>query len=72
MTGSIQKVIVKCPSCGNTYIDWWQPLVHPDSEGLDEEFLDLCKSALCPLCKTKVYFETMVLEDGVFHVPEKK
>ena len=52
-------------------MDWWQP-VHPDSEGLDEEFLDLCKSALCPLCKTKVYFETMVLEDGVFHLLEKK
>ena len=72
MTNSIQKVIVQCPNCGNTYMDWWQPLVNPDSEGLDEEYLDLCQSALCPLCKTTVSFEMMVLEDGVFHVPEKK
>ena len=72
MKGSIQKVIVKCPNCENIYMDWWQPLVNPESEGLGEEYLDLCKSALCPLCKTKVYFETMVLEDGVFHVQEKK
>ncbi len=72
MTGSIQKVIVKCPTCGNTYMDWWIPSVNADPDGLDEGFLDLCISALCPLCKTKTYFETMVLGDGVFHVPEKK
>lgn len=72
MTGSIQKVIVKCPNCGNTYMDWRLPSVKADAGGPDEEFLDLCKSALCPLCKTKVYFESMVLEDGVFHEPEKK
>jgi hypothetical protein len=51
-------------------MDWCQPSIGPD--GLDEEFLDLCKSALCPLCRTKVYFEMMVLEDGVYRVPEKK
>ncbi len=70
MTGSIQKAFVLCPNCGNTYMDWWQPSVNP--EGLDEEFLDLCKSALCPLCKTKVYFEAMVLEDGVYRMPDKR
>jgi hypothetical protein len=70
MAGSIQKAVVLCPNCGNTYMDWCQPSIGP--EGLDEEFLDLCKSALCPLCRTKVYFEMMVLEDGVYRVPEKK
>jgi len=69
MTSPIEKVIVKCPNCGTTYMDWRS--VDPDPEVFGEEYLDQCRSALCPLCKTKVYFEMMVLEDGVLYMPEK-
>jgi hypothetical protein len=53
-------------------MDWWHQSVNPDPEGFDEEYLDQCKSALCPLCKTKVYFEMLVVKNGVFYMPEKK
>jgi hypothetical protein len=72
MTSPLQKVIVKCPNCGTIYMDWWHQSVNQDPEGFDEEYLDQCKSALCPLCKTKVYFEMLVVKNGVFYMPEKK
>ncbi|MCX5834420.1 MAG: hypothetical protein NTV99_07910 [Deltaproteobacteria bacterium] len=70
MATTIERATVLCPNCGTTYMDW--RFVDPDPEVFGEEYLDQCRSALCPLCKTKVYFEMMVVKDGVFYMPEKK
>lgn len=66
MTSPPHKVDVVCPKCGHQYQDWSRS-VNLDEDDFDEEYLDRCSSAICPECKHKVYFGTLVVKDGVFY-----
>lgn len=68
MTMPPEDVTVVCPKCGLKYQDWWRPSVNLDLDDFDEEYLDQCSSAVCPRCGTKVYFDSLVVTNGVFHL----
>jgi endogenous inhibitor of DNA gyrase (YacG/DUF329 family) len=67
MTSPPEEVTVQCPACGTVYQDGYRASINFDlGEEFDQESLDECSSAVCPHCKHKVYFEQLVVKDGVF------
>ena len=68
MTSPIENITVRCPGCGREYQDWYRASVNLTLDDFDDEYLDECSSAVCPFCRFKVYFDTLVVdEQGVFH-----
>jgi DNA-directed RNA polymerase subunit RPC12/RpoP len=67
MTTPPEQVTIKCPECGGIYQDWIRRSVNLSLDDFDDEYLDQCSSAVCPACKHKVYFENLVVKDGVFY-----
>jgi len=69
MTSPPEDVTVQCPACGTVCQDWYRASISFDlGEEFDEAYLDECSSAVCPQCKHKVYFEQLVVKDGVFRL----
>jgi Zn ribbon nucleic-acid-binding protein len=66
MSSPPREVDVVCPKCGHQYQDWSRS-VNLDLDDFDEEYLDKCSSAVCPQCQHKVYFDTLVVKNGIFH-----
>ncbi len=67
MTSPPEQVTVQCPGCEMTYQDWFRASINLDLDDFDEAYLDECSSAVCPSCKHKVYFEQLVVRNGIFH-----
>jgi predicted nucleic-acid-binding Zn-ribbon protein len=65
MTSPPKHVTIICPNCGTQYKDWFRS-VNLDLDDFDEQYVDECSSAVCPKCKHKVYFETLVVKNGAF------
>ena len=63
---SVATVNIICPTCGHTYENWYRASVNLDLDDFDEKYLDECSSAVSPKCQHKVYFETLVVKNGVF------
>lgn len=70
MTMPIETVEVECPNCGHRYEDWQRRSVNLDLDDFDEAYLDECSSAVCPQCKFKVRFESLIVRDGTLYLPE--
>ena len=69
MTSPPKPINVVCPNCGLKYQDWWRPSVNLQLDNFDEEYLDQCRSAVCPCCNFKVYFENLIVDkEGNFLV----
>jgi len=68
MTSPPEDVTLVCPECGLQYKDWWRPSVNLDLDDFDEKYLEECSSAVCPSCGHKVYFDSLVVRNGVFHL----
>ena len=69
MTSPIEEIEIVCPKCNKTYKDWYRGSINLRLDDFDEDYIDECSSAICPYCKFKVYFDTLVVDkDGVFTV----
>lgn len=70
MTSPPQRVRVTCPECGREYEDWWRPSINLAlGEHFDEEYLEAARSATCPGCGHRVYFDQLVVtEDWEFRL----
>lgn len=71
MTSPPRDINVVCPQCGNQYQDWSRS-VNLDMDDFDSDYLDQCSSAVCPQCKYKVYFSTLIVKDGIFYFGDDK
>jgi endogenous inhibitor of DNA gyrase (YacG/DUF329 family) len=67
MTMPPEQVTIKCPKCGGIYQDWIRRSANLSLDDFDDDYLDQCSSAVCPSCKHKVYFENLIVNDGVFY-----
>lgn len=70
MTSPIKTIDVLCPQCGHLYQDWFRGSVNLDLDDFDDEYLEECSTAICPECKFKVYFDSLTVKDGVFHLKD--
>jgi predicted RNA-binding Zn-ribbon protein involved in translation (DUF1610 family) len=68
VTSPPKQVLVKCPNCGECYWDWYRASLNLDLDDFDAEYIDSASSAVCPQCGTKVYFDTLIVEDGEYHL----
>lgn len=66
MTMPVENITVQCPNCDRQYEDWYRGSVNLGLDDFDEEYLDKCSSAVCPHCQHKVYFQNLVVKDGIF------
>jgi hypothetical protein len=72
MTSPCEEITVQCPQCKNHYKDWLRASINLDlDEEFDDEYLDAASSATCPQCKHKVYFNNLIVKDGVFILGSK-
>lgn len=71
MTTPPQEITVKCPKCGKVFKDWYRSSVNLMIDDFDDDDIDECSSAICPLCGYKVEFDTLVVDrEGTFVMPE--
>jgi hypothetical protein len=68
MASPIEKVTVHCPECDCVYEDWYRASLDLNRDNFDNEYLDQCSSAVCPACKHKVYFDNLIVTDGIFYL----
>ncbi len=67
MTMPVETIDVCCPNCSEIYQDWYRGSVNLDLDNFDDEYLDACSSATCPKCGHKVYFQNLIVKEGVFY-----
>jgi len=70
VTSPPKAVVVDCPRCQHRYEDWYRPSLNLDIEHFGDEYIDSASSAVCPACGHKVYFQNMVVRDGVFLITD--
>jgi hypothetical protein len=66
MTMPIETIRVRCPHCQKVYKDWYRDSINLDIDNFDDDYIDQCSSATCPKCGHKVYFDNLVVKNGVF------
>ncbi len=50
MTSPPEKIIVRCPACGDEYEDWMRSVNLDLGDGFSEDYLRQCETATCPSC----------------------
>ena len=67
MTSPPSEVTICCPSCAAQYVDWFRPSMNLDLDSFDDEYIAAASSAVCTSCGHKVYFDSLVVINGVFY-----
>lgn len=66
MTSPPEEITVQCPKCGHVYEDWCRSVNLDLDRDFDEQYLEECSSAICPKCSHKVYFDNLIVRNGVW------
>ena len=68
MTSPARQVVVACPTCGESYEDWYRASLNLNLDDFDEEYIRQASSATCPACGYVVALETLVVEGNLWRM----
>ena len=73
MTSPPQDIIIRCPSCGEMFKDWWRPSINLQLDHFDDDYMKRATVKTCPHCQTEIRLDTLIVdEDGVWHIGRAK
>ena len=71
MTSPPSQITIRCPSCGETFEDWWRPSINLQLDDFDEEYIKSATIKTCPYCGVEVRLGTLIVDkEGVWHLGE--